>query len=207
VIKLHTYMQVLLAFTSSHVNSIYFHAPSSVGNFQMYIGFQIDTLSKYTNNWLLHDSDYIGFAKIRCQQAGSWRFGIAFRQTRCKHIRIRPRLPTLRELGGEGPNRWPQGGEWELQIRFRKTAEKKSQLHPTHLKQWVLVPHSSGRLSALGILTHNSQNTLAEAKRWKAHTKLVHSHKHTKSDQRKITKKKISQVLKQRGVSTQRNKN
>ena len=35
---------------------------------QKHIGFQISTLPKYTNNRLLHDSDYIGFTKIRCQQ-------------------------------------------------------------------------------------------------------------------------------------------
>jgi len=44
---------------------------------QKHIGFQIDTLPKYTSNWLLHDLDYIGFTEIRCQHRplsfGVWR--------------------------------------------------------------------------------------------------------------------------------------
>ena len=52
----------------SRVNSICLHAPDSISNFQKHIGFQIGTLPKFINNRLLHDSDYIRFIKIRCQQ-------------------------------------------------------------------------------------------------------------------------------------------
>ena len=58
-----------------------------------------------------------------------------------------------------------------------KTVEKKSRLHPTYLKWWVSIPCSSGWLPALKILPHKRQNSQAEAKWWKAHTKLAHSHK------------------------------
>jgi len=50
---------------SFHLFTCELHIPSCYR--QMHIGFQIGTPSKYTNNWLPHDPDYIGFTKIRCQ--------------------------------------------------------------------------------------------------------------------------------------------
>ena len=58
------YLQILLAFCPClHcVNSAYL--PGSVGNCQCIIVLHVDTPSKYTNNRLLHNPDYIRFTKI-----------------------------------------------------------------------------------------------------------------------------------------------
>jgi len=94
-----------------------------------------------------------------------------------------------------GPNRRPEGGlNGSLKSDLEKPEGKKFLKHPNHLKQWVSVPHSSGRLSALGILTHWSRNTHAEAKRWKAYTD-AHTHKRTKEDRNNTIEKKSSQEL------------
>ena len=86
-----------------------------------------------------------------------------------------------------------EGGEWEPQIRFQKIEEKKSLLHPTHLNQWVPVPHSSGRLSTLGTLTHRNQHKHAEAKQWRAQTKHAYSRNRTKADQSETIEKEYSE--------------
>ena len=65
---------------SFHLFTCELHTPSCYRlrrQLQMHIGFQIGTPSKYTNNRLPHDLDYIGFTKIRCQcrlpSFGVWR--------------------------------------------------------------------------------------------------------------------------------------
>ena len=71
-----------------------------------------------------------------------------------------------------------------------KNRREKFIFHPTRIKPWISVPGSSERLSVLGILTHQSQSTHAEAQWWKAHTKHAHTRNHTKVDQSKTTERK-----------------
>jgi len=67
--------------------------------------------------------------------------------------------------GCEGPNRRPEGGvNGSLKFDLKNRREK-SRLHPTHLGRRVSVPHSSERLSALGILTRQIWNTHAKVQR------------------------------------------
>ena len=68
--------------------------------------------------------------------------------------------------------------------QIRKIGEKKSRLHPTHLKWRVSIPHSSGRLPALGILPQQSRKTHAEARHKKARTK---AHKYNYANEDKST--------------------
>ena len=64
-----------------------------------------------------------------------------------------------------------------------KNGEKKSQLHPTRLKQRVSVPHSSGRLSGLETLTHRSQ-----------HTRKQSGEKHKRNTPTRATTQKLIRV-------------
>jgi len=95
----------------------------------------------------------------------------------------------------EGPDKRPEGGgglNGSLKSDS-KNRRVKVPIHPTHLKQWVSVPHSLGRLSTLGTLTHRNQHKHAEAKRWRAQTKHAYSRNRTKADQSETIEKEYSE--------------
>ena len=60
-------MQVLLAFTFSYVNSIYFHAPGSVGNFKTISASKLVLYPSTPTTDCFTIQINIGFTKIRCQ--------------------------------------------------------------------------------------------------------------------------------------------
>ena len=127
------YLQILLAFCPClHcVNSAYLHG--SVGNCQCIIVLHVDTPSKYTNNRLLHNPDYIRFTKISRSAAS---------------------LPRRRDLALAAPLASPTSrGRW-LGVRFlrwqqpllRRSAARRSAPAPCPLPipSYSLIPSHSG---------------------------------------------------------------